>query len=351
MTASLPGILNELLRDDSISEIMINGLSPVFVERNARLESAGKFFSSETELYALIDAILEPLEKRVNRDLPLADARLPDGSRVNIIIPPLSLSGPMITIRKFRKQKLDAAALIANGSCSPGMLQFMELCVQCRQNIIISGGTGSGKTTVLTLLASFIPGNERIITIEDTAELQLSLRNMGRLEARPAGSDGTGAFPVQQLLHNALRMRPDRIIIGECRGGETLAMLQAMNTGHEGSFSTVHANSSRECLKRLEIMALMSGMDIPIPVIREQIASSINILIHTARLADGTRKITEIAEVTEMEGDTVTLAPLFRFHRNLNDTGQPGFAATRILPRFVEKAAADGMTVEREMFR
>ena len=338
-------LIEQLLHNNSVTEIMVNGPSQIYAERGGKLQLHPGKFKSESELLAVIAEMLKPLGKEVHPNSPYADARLPDGSRVNVVLPPVAVTGPMLTIRKFSGDFLSTQDLVAKNSATSSMMTFLTLCVQARKNIIVSGGTGSGKTTLLNILSSYIPEDERILTIEDTAEIKLQQNHWGRLEARAAGTDGQGAVTIRQLLINALRMRPDRIIIGECRGGEALDMLQALNTGHDGSLSTVHANSPRDCIKRLEIMVLMAGFELPVRAIRELIASAVNIIVQTARLNDGSRKITAICEVTGMEGDTITLAPIFE----LDKAGQ--FRATQTIPTFIQHAKAKGLEVEMKIFQ
>jgi Flp pilus assembly CpaF family ATPase len=347
-------ILDVLLQDGSVTEIMINGTSSIYVEKEGKLLRENRHFENETTLYNIIDNILTPLGKNVTRKSPYADARLADGSRVNIVIPPASVNGPLITIRRFPEHKRSVAFLTKSGSSSLPMLRFLQLAVELKKNIIISGGTGTGKTTLLNILASYIGNDERIVTIEDTAELQLSNEHVGRLEACAPDNEGNNGITIRQLLINALRMRPDRLIIGECRGGEALDMLQAMNTGHSGSMSSVHANTPRDCLKRLETMVLMSGYDLPIRVIREQIASAINILIQMTRCPDGSRKITSISEITGMEGDIITIAPLFELiytaPGQTHKTTPGMFRSTHTIPACVEEAKAKGINVDLSIF-
>ncbi|MCX5781220.1 MAG: CpaF family protein, partial [Elusimicrobia bacterium] len=349
------GLLEEFIQDENISEIMVNGISKVYVEKNGLIFLSEKHFSNEAEIYKIIEQILKPLGKKISADNPYIDARLTDGSRVNIIIPPVSLTGPMITIRKFSKNILSGESLISANSLNKNMIEFLKICVENRQNIVVSGGTGSGKTTLLNVLSSFIPKSERIITIEDTAELQMKQENVGRLEAADAGIDGKGDVTIRKLVINALRMRPDRIIVGECRGAEALDMLQAMNTGHNGSLTTVHSNSPRDCIKRIETMVLMSGFDLPVRVIREQIASAINIIVQTSRVKDGSRKVTSIAEITGMEGDVITLAPIFEFKNNgINKQTNliaGDFKTTGTIPAFLESIKARGISIPMEIFR
>jgi pilus assembly protein CpaF len=309
------GALEPLLEDPEVTEIMVNGKDAVFVEKAGRLTPVDIHFASPDQLRTLIDRIVAPIGRRVDESAPFCDARLPDGSRVNIVIPPLALDGPVLTIRKFSRHALDFEELIRLGSLSEEMLAFLKACVRQRKNLIVSGGTGSGKTTLLNALSGLIPDDERIVTIEDAAELRLQKPHVVRLESRPANAEGQGAIPIRRLVMNALRMRPDRIVVGECRGGEALDMLQAMNTGHDGSLTTLHANSPRDALSRLETLVLMAGLDLPVPVVREQIRGAVHVLIQQARLPDGARKITSITEVTGMEGATLTLQELFRFRQ------------------------------------
>jgi pilus assembly protein CpaF len=311
------GPLERLMIDPSVSEIMVNGPAEIFVERDGRLQPSALSFSGEAAVRAVIDRIVAPLGRRIDESSPMVDARLPDGSRVNAVIPPLAVKGAAITIRRFAGQRLTPADLPRLGSADARMVVFLQQCVLARRNLVIAGGTGSGKTTLLNLLAGFIPNDERLVTIEDAAELALSHPNLVRLEARPANAEGRGAIAIRDLLRNALRMRPDRIIVGECRGGEALDMLQAMNTGHDGSLTTVHANSARDVLARLETMVLMAGMDLPLVAIREQIASAIHIVVQQARAADGRRRIVEISEITGTEGPRILMQPLFRWRQGV----------------------------------
>jgi len=307
------GPLEPLLKDPVITEVMVNGAGMVFVEKKGRLHPTDVRFASEAQLRTVIDRIVAPIGRRVDESMPLCDARLLDGSRVNIVLPPLALDGPTVTIRKFSAQKMSLDDLIALGSLSPEMRDFLSRAVKNRKNIVVAGGTGSGKTTLLNALSGEIPDDERIVTIEDAAELKLQKPHVVRLEARPANVEGHGEISIRRLVMNALRMRPDRIVVGECRGGEALDMLQAMNTGHDGSLTTVHANSPRDALGRLETLVLMAGMDLPIRVIREQIRSAVHILVQQSRLADGARKVTSITQITGMEGDTLTSQELYRW--------------------------------------
>ncbi|MBO6066634.1 MAG: Flp pilus assembly complex ATPase component TadA [Kiritimatiellae bacterium] len=347
------GPLEDLLEDDTVSEIMVNGPEKVYVERNGRLELSPQQFTDEASVMAVIERIVAPLGRRIDESQPYVDARLPDGSRVNAIIPPLALSGPTITIRKFAKEALTAEDFIRFGTWNQAAADFMRLCVEMRKNIIVAGGTGSGKTTLLNLLSGFIPSRERIVTIEDAAELRLQQPHVVRLESRPANIEGKGAVTIRDLVRNSLRMRPDRIIVGECRGGEALDMLQAMNTGHDGSLTTVHANSPRDVISRLETMVLMSGMELPSKAIRDQIASAVDIIIHEARLSDGSRRVMAISEVTGMEGSQIVMQDIFVFEQ----TGIDGkgrivgkFKPTGLMPSFFDDLAQRGINVDKGMF-
>src|SRR5690606_36756121 len=299
------GVLEDLLRDDSVTEIMVNGPDHIFVEREGRLMRTAARFSGTRALQGAIERLLTRSGRRADESSPMADARLADGSRVNVVVPPLSLCGPSVTIRKFCRRPLDMPALVRNGSLSQAMASFLRLAVHARRNIVVSGGTGTGKTTLLNCLSSLIPAGERIVTIEDSAELQLAHENLVSLEARPCNAEGRGLVSIRDLVRNALRMRPDRIVVGECRGGETLDMLQAMNTGHDGSLTTAHANSPRDLLSRLEVMTLMAGMELPLVAVREQIASAVNLIVQQARFPCGTRRIVAITEVTGTESGRI----------------------------------------------
>ena len=307
------GVLEDLLADDSITEIMVNGPDDVFIERAGRLSRSPVRFSSARALSRVIERLLSDSGRRVDESSPMVDARLADGSRLNVVIPPLALNGPALTIRKFARQALTLSDLLAQHSLSPPMAELLSLAVRHRRNIVVSGGTGSGKTTLLNILTQLIPEGERVVTIEDSAELQLVHANRVTLQARPSNAEGQGQIAIRDLVRNALRMRPDRIVIGECRGAEALDMLQAMNTGHSGSLTTAHANSPRDLLSRLEVMVLMSGMDLPVLAIREQVASAVNLIVQQARFACGTRRIVLIAEVTGMEAGRIQMQELFRF--------------------------------------
>jgi len=343
------GPLERLLMDDTISEIMVNGPKQVFIERKGKLVLSDVTFFDEEQLLNVIDRIVSPLGRHIDEANPMVDARLADGSRVNAVIPPLSLKGPLLTIRKFSRNPLTIENLISFGSLTFKMASFLEACVKGRLNIVISGGTGSGKTTLLNVLSAYIPHDERIITIEDAAEIQLQQQHVLTLESRPANLEGTGQIAIRDLVRNALRMRPDRIVVGEVRGGEALDMLQAMNTGHDGSMTTGHANSTRDMLSRLETMVLMAGMNLPIPAIRQQIASAIDIIVQQSRMRDGTRKVTSISEVLGMEGDVIVTQEIFTF--DYGDGRTPGrFRASGIKPHCCDKLSASGAGVKDEWF-
>jgi len=352
------GPLEDLLADESITEIMVNGPDQIYVERNGRLELSGKSFMDEESVMAIIERIVAPLGRRVDESQPYVDARLSDGSRVNAIIHPLSLIGPCVTIRKFSKRPLADTDLMNFGTFTPEMARFMEVCVLMRKNIVVSGGTGSGKTTLLNVLSNYLPRTERIVTIEDAAELRLNQPHLVRLEARPPNIEGRGAITIRDLVRNSLRMRPDRVIVGECRGGEALDMLQAMNTGHDGSLTTVHANAPRDVISRLETMVLMSGMDLPSRAIREQIASAIDIIIHESRLSDGSRKVTCISEVVGLEGNQITMQDLFEFRQTGITPGTSGstgrvvghFRPTGAMPTFYDELATRGIDLDPTIF-
>jgi pilus assembly protein CpaF len=348
------GPLQPLLDDPSISEVMVNGPDRIFVERSGRLTLTPARFRSEQQLRRVIEKIVSRVGRRIDESSPLVDARLEDGSRVNAVIPPLAVGGSSLTIRKFAADPLTAHDLVAFGSLSPEMAQLLEACVGAHLNILVSGGTGTGKTTLLNVLSSFIPADERIITIEDAVELQLQQTHVVRLESRPANIEGKGEITIRDLLKNSLRMRPDRIVVGECRGGEALDMLQAMNTGHDGSLSTIHANAPRDAVARLETLVLMAGMDLPLRAIREQIASAVDVIVQLTRLRDGTRRVTHITEVQGMEGDIVTLQDAFVFDysagvdANGRFLGKPVFTGVR--PRFADRFAELGISLPASVF-
>ncbi len=346
------GPLQPLLEDDSITEIMVNGPKNIYVERNGKLQRVPVTFEDDEHVMRIIDRIVAPLGRRVDESSPYVDARLPDGSRVNIVIPPISLVGPVITIRKFFKTPLTIEDLIRFGSITSEAVQFLEACVKAKLNIVISGGTGSGKTTLLNILSGFIPSDERIITVENAAELQLRQEHVVTLESRPPNIEGRGEVTIRQLVINTLRMRPDRIIVGEVRGAEALDMLQAMNTGHEGSMTTVHSNSPRDTLARLETMTLMAGMDLPVRAIREQIASAIDLIVHQSRMRDGSRKVVAISEVSGMEGDVISMTDLFVFqHGGFREGKVYGrLTPTGLRPKFMDKIEAAGIHLPASIF-
>jgi pilus assembly protein CpaF len=333
------GPLEPLLGDESITEIMVNGSQKVFIERQGKIEKTNMTFESDDHLMRIIDRIVSPLGRRIDESSPYVDARLPDGSRVNAIIPPLALNGPTLTIRKFSKVPLSIDDLIRFGSVTPEAMEFLQACVIARLNVIVSGGTGSGKTTFLNILSGYIPGDERIITVENAAELQLRQEHVVTLESRPPNIEGKGEVTIRDLVVNCLRMRPDRIVVGECRSGEALDMLQAMNTGHDGSLTTAHSNSPRDTLARLETMCLMAGMDLPVRAIREQIASAVDLIVHQDRMRDGTRKVVNITEVQGMEGDVIVMSDIFAFEQQGMEAGRVigRLKPTGIRPKFVER--------------
>lgn len=340
------GPLEALLADETVSEIMVNGSADIYVERNGLLSRSSARFSDDHAVRAAIDRIVAPIGRRIDESSPMVDARLADGSRVNAVLPPLALRGPTITIRRFNRRLLTPDDLVAIGTLSDAMLAFLRLCVQYRRNIVVSGGTGSGKTTLLNVLSNLIPAGERVITIEDAAELRLAHAHLVALEARPANVEGRGQVSIRDLVRNALRMRPDRIVVGECRGGEALDMLQAMNTGHDGSLTTVHANAARDVLSRLETMVLMSGVEMPVSAIREQVAGAVDVIVHQARMPDGRRRVVEIAEITGIEGARILMQPLFRFARGEGG----GFRACGNLPHCLEELRELGVAVDPGLF-
>jgi pilus assembly protein CpaF len=347
------GPLEPLMRDPSISDILINGPKTVYVERNGQLERSSVVFNNERHLLQIVQRIVGRVGRRVDETTPMVDARLPDGSRVNAIIPPLALDGTLLSIRRFGSKPLLMADLVAKKAIAPEMVQFLSACSKARINMIISGGTGSGKTTLLNALSAFIPPKERVATIEDAAELRLQQPHVARMETRPANIEGTGEVTTRDLVKNALRMRPDRIIVGECRGPESLDMLQAMNTGHDGSLTTIHANDTRDALSRLEMMVGMAGFDLPIWIIRRQIASAVQVVVQVARLFGGPRKVIKISEITGMEGDILSMHDLFVFKQTgVDDAGvaQGYFQATGIRPKLLERLEAAGIRLPVEMF-
>ncbi len=346
------GPLEPLLRDDNVTEIMVNGPKQVYVEQNGKLFKTDIRFKDDDHVMRVIDRIISPLGRRCDESSPMVDARLPDGSRVNAIIPPLSLIGPVLTIRKFSKTPFTEHDLIRFGTLTPEMVEFLKACVQVRMNMVVSGGTGSGKTTLLNVLSSFIPNDERIVTIEDAAELQLRQEHVVTLESKPANIEGKGRITIRDLVANALRMRPDRIIVGECRSGEALDMLQAMNTGHDGSLTTCHSNSPRDTLARLETMVLMAGMDLPHRAIREQIAKAIQLVVHQSRMKDGTRKVVNISEVQGMEGDVIVMQDIFVFEQTGVENGRiiGRLRPTGIRPKFMEQFEVAGIRLPPSIF-
>jgi pilus assembly protein CpaF len=348
------GPLEPLLRDSEISEIMVNGADRIYVERAGKIYPVETHFSSEAHLRRTIDKIVGRVGRRVDEASPLVDARLPDGSRVNAVIPPIALDGAMLTIRKFSTDPFTDKDLMAFGTFSPQVRDFLVACVRGRRNIIISGGTGSGKTTLLNVISSFIPEDERIVTIEDAAELQLHQDHVLRLESRPSNIEGKGAIPIRELVKNSLRMRPDRIVVGEIRDGAALDMLQAMNTGHDGSITTVHANSPRDSLSRLETLVLMAGVDLPVRAIREQVSGAVDLVVQQARLKDGSRRITAISEVSGMEGDVITMQDLFTFDYSAGRDDQGRFrgslVSTGLRPKFAQELLDQGVDLPLNLF-
>lgn len=347
------GPIQPLLDDIAVTEVMVNGPKQVYVERGGKVVRTEVTFENNDHVLRIIERIVKPLGRRVDADHPTVDARLPDGSRVNAIIPPVAIDGPAITIRKFSKERLTIQQLIGFGSITEGMAEFLHACVVARLNIVISGGTGSGKTTLLNILSSFIPADNRIVTIEDAAELQLQQEHVVRLETKLPNPDGSGGVAIRDLVRNSLRMRPERIVVGEVRGGEALDMLQAMNTGHDGSLTTVHANTPRDAISRLETLTLMAGIDLPVRVVREQIASAVDLVVQQTRLRDGERKVTQITELVGMEGDTVVLTDIFKFEQT--GIGSEGkvlgeMKPTGIRPMFNAKLESAGFKLRPEVF-
>ncbi|MCC5853734.1 MAG: Flp pilus assembly complex ATPase component TadA [Alkalimonas sp.] len=347
------GPLEELLADEDVSEIMVNSYDEIFYEKGGCLYLSDVVFSDHQAVFGAIERIVTPIGRRIDESSPMVDARLKDGSRVNAVIPPLALKGPCITIRKFMQSRLSVDDLIQFGALNSNMAEFLSVAVLQKRNIVISGGTGSGKTTLLNVLSSFIPNNERIITVEDAAELKLNQPNLISLEARPANQEGKGEVRIRELVKNCLRMRPDRVVVGECRGGEALDMLQAMNTGHDGSLTTTHANSPRDCLSRLEVMVMMAGMDLPLIAIREQIASAVQIIVQQSRFSDGSRRITSITEITGIEGNMIQLNEIFKFQQTgYSEDGkvQGYFTATGAIPEFYQSLKARGVYNRLDIF-
>ncbi len=348
------GPITPLLADPSVTEVMVNNADRVYIERGGKILQTDKRFIDEQHLVRTIDRIVSQVGRRIDESSPMVDARLPDGSRVNAVIHPLAINGPMLTIRKFAHDPFTVDDLIGFGTLDPKVASFLDTCVRGRLNVVISGGTGSGKTTLLNVMSSFIPADERIVTIEDAAELQLRQEHVLRLESRPPNIEGKGQVTIRDLVRNSLRMRPDRIVVGEVRGGEALDMLQAMNTGHDGSLTTIHANSPRDALARIETMVLMSGLDLPVRATREQIASALNLLVHLARLRDGTRRVVQVCELQGMEGDTVVLQDLFYFDYSMgiDDSGRfrGHIKATGLRPKFSRHLEDLGLPMPAEMF-
>jgi len=348
------GPLEALLAREDVSEIMVNSAEQIFYESNGRINRSEITFTNDQSVLRAIERIVAPLGRRIDESSPMVDARLRDGSRVNAVIPPLALKGPCITIRKFMQERLTADHLIRFGSVNQAMVSFLQMVVMQKRNVVISGGTGSGKTTLLNVLSGFIPDSERIVTVEDAAELKLYQPNLVSLEARPGNQEGKGVVSIRDLVKNCLRMRPDRIVVGECRGGEAIDMLQAMNTGHDGSLTTVHANSPRDCVARLEVLVLMSGMDLPIAAIREQIASAVNVIVQQTRFACGSRRVTSISELTGVETGTVQLAEIFKFQQTgFDENGKVAgsFVATGLIPEFYEGLIRRGIDVDISIFK
>jgi len=346
------GPLEPLLADESITEVMVNGPNKIYIERQGKLEKVNFSFESDDHLMRIIDRIVSPLGRRIDESSPMVDARLPDGSRVNAIIPPLALNGPTLTIRKFSKTPLTVDDLVRFGSITQEAIEFLNACVAARLNVVVSGGTGSGKTTLLNVLSGFIPDDERIVTVENAAELQLRQEHVVTLESRPPNIEGKGEVTIRDLVINCLRMRPDRIVVGECRSGEALDMLQAMNTGHDGSLTTAHSNSPRDTLSRLETMCLMAGMELPVRAIREQIASAVDLIIHQDRFRDGTRKIVQITEVQGMEGDVIVMSDIFAFEQQGMEAGRVigRLKPTGLRPKFIERIEAANIHLPAGIF-
>ncbi len=348
------GPVRDLVLDDSLTEIMVNGAKQIYVERNGKILLTDRQFDDDNHLLRVIDFIVSAVGRRIDFRSPMADARLWDGSRVNAVIAPVALDGPILTIRKFTRDPYKASDLVGFGTLSTEAVGFIKACVMSRANLLISGGTGTGKTTLLNVCSSFIPSDERIVTIEDAAELQLNQEHVCRMESRPADVHGEGRIPIRELVINSLRMRPDRIVIGECRGGEALDMLQAMNTGHDGSLTTIHANTSRDALSRLETLVLMAGMELPAKAIRQQVAAAVDLIIQLSRMKDGSRKVTNISEIIGMEGDTITMQDIFVYEQRGVDAGgrvQGVFRPTGIRPNIIDKLFDLGLPIPAELAR
>ena len=348
------GPLRPLVEDDTLTEIMVNGTDMVYVEREGKILLTDVRFDDENHLLRVIDLIVSAVGRRIDHRQPLCDARLLDGSRVNAVVPPISIDGPILTIRKFAKDPYQVGDLIRFGTLTEASAAFLRACVLARANIMISGGTGTGKTTLLNVCSSFIPIDERIVTIEDAAELQLHQEHVCRMEARPADINGEGRIAIRELVINSLRMRPDRIVVGECRGGEALDMLQAMNTGHDGSLTTIHANNPRDCLGRLETLVLMAGMDLPMRAVRQQVASALNLIIQLSRLKDGSRRVTSVTEIIGMEGDTITMQDIFTFQsRGADENGRiiGDFTPTGIRPQVINRLFDMGIPLPTDLAR
>jgi pilus assembly protein CpaF len=346
------GPLEPFLRDEAVTEIMVNGPHIIYVEKQGKLTLSETVFVDDTHVERIINKIVKPLGRHVDADSPMVDARLPDGSRVNAVVPPCAIDGPTITIRKFAKNRLNMDDLIRFNSLTPDMAQFLEACVGSKLNVVVSGGTGSGKTTLLNVLSGYIPDGERIVTIEDAAELSLAQHHVVRLETKHPAREGDTAVPVRQLVINSLRMRPERIIVGECRGGEALDMLQAMNTGHDGSLTTIHANNPRDCISRLETLVLMAGMDLPLQVVRKQISSAIHLIVQQARLRDGSRKVVQISEVLGMEGETIVMQDIFKFEDRGEKDGRVlgEFCAGGLRPAYDARLRVHGFNLPASLF-
>lgn len=346
------GPIDAFLHDDEVTEVMVNGSKQVYVERRGKIVETNVSFQDDEHVVRIIQRIIAPLGRRIDESSPMVDARLPDGSRVNAVIPPLAIDGPTINIRKFARIPFTTQDLILFGTLTPELVQFLDGCVKARLNLIISGGTGSGKTTLLNVVSGFLPETERIVTIEDAAELQLRQRHVVRLEARPPNIEGKGQITIRQLVINALRMRPDRMIVGEARGGEALDMLQAMNTGHDGSMTTIHSSTPRDTLRRIETMVLMAGMDLPLRAIREQVASAIDLVVHLQRMADGVRRVTQVTEVQGMEGDTIVMQDVFTWKQTGIENGRVmgRLMPTGIRPAFANKLELAGVVLSPETF-